>query len=218
MTCPIYWMPQCDLGTVPDDRFRRWHGQRFLSLWGNRGHILAPGPEIWPSMETLMPMKNHVWYCRTWQKVPARSKPAACTVELPVPHGVADAALTLLNRVLDVLPLKRLVLTRPAGLALDAAEHSILTLMDSVTDRIWLDAASFGWTGLSYLLAQHPHLQAVGAAEPQLVRLAEITKRPLQLMDFSGQPAVDIPLLPRYPIFPDEYSRDNSLPPGWRSR
>lgn len=213
----IDWMPECHLKDGPDP-FRVWHGRRFLARYGGRGHIVTPGRESWPSSETLSPVLGRSWYCRTWEKFSVRTKPTNATVEIPVPQGVSDPGLTLLDRVLQKLSLQRLIVTRPEGLSLDRAEHSILTLLESVTDNLWLDTTSFGWDGVTYLLAKYSVLRAAGASADKLVRLSEILNRPLNLVDFSGLAPLPVPPPPRFPIWPDGSSEANSLPPGWRSR
>lgn len=213
MNRALYWMPQCDLSSFPE-AFRAWYGWRFLRAHGQRGHILTPSNEPWPSSETLVPVKGQVWYARQWQKVPARIKPSAVTVEVPVPQGVSDAGLALLSCAQESFALRRIVLTRPQNLTLERLETSVATLLESLGVAIWIDGQSFGSDAASYLLARYPSLQVTGISEEWLGRMAEIADRPLYLFDYSDAEPVPIARPPRFPILEDT----NMLPPGWRTR
>lgn len=213
MNRALYWMPQCDVSSFPE-AFRAWYGERFLRAHGCRGHILTPSDEPWPSSETLVPIKGRVWYVRQWQKVPARMKPSAVTVEIPVPQGVSDTGLALLSRAQESFALQRIVLTRPPNLTLERLETSTETLLESLNVAIWIDGQSFGRDAAGYLLAKYPSLQVIGVSEEWLSRMAEIADRPLYLFDYSDAEPVPVPCPPRFSVLEDT----NRLPPGWRTR
>lgn len=217
MSRALYWMPQCDVSPFPE-AFRAWYGHRFLAAHGQRGHILTPSAEAWSSSETLVPIKGQVWYVRQWQKVTARSKPRAVTVEIPVPQGVTDPGLALLSRAQESYPLNRIVLTRPQNLTLDRMETSIATLLESLSAIVWLDGESFGADAASYLLVKYPSLQVSRVSEEWLGRIGEIADRPLYLFDYSEAAPVPIPRPPHFPVLDDEPSGAYMLPPGWRTR
>lgn len=220
MNEPLLWMPTLDASVLPS-AFQEWHIRRFLKRHAGYGHILTSTSGPWASMESLTPQKGGHWYCRTWVKIPAREKPLDATVELNVPLGIQDPALDLLNRVMEILPVRRLVLTRPSTLPLDRVLPSLHTLLESITASIWLDRESFGWDAVSYLAAWNPRLHIAGIGDEELAaltRLAEMLDRPVALSDFGH----DQPHLLQ-PAFAHAVSQDppralNSLPLGGRSR
>lgn len=200
MTTPLVWMPTLDVRHLTGD-FAAWSAGRFLKTYGGRGHIIAAAPGPWPSVETLEPRPGAHWYCTKTQRVAKRSRPLDITVEMPVPLGAGSDALSIIDAAQAVGPLKRLVMLRPPDAEIERLAISLKTLKDSVHAPLWLDCTTFGWTALSYFLVSDPTFQASGVDESelwQLMRLAELTGRPLVLDDLSEAEPLAIPDLPRF--------------------
>lgn len=213
MKSPLYWVPILHLDW-PDPSFQRWRASRHLRAHGGVGHVVLPSPAGWPAESSYHPLPGVHWYCRRWEKVLKRAKPTAATVEIPLPMGLDDPAMALLDRVMASTPVQRLVLTRPPSISLDRALIPLATLLDSITDNIWLDVGTWGWDAVSYLTAWDDRLQLIGLADtdlPQLLDLGHLVSRPPMLWDWSLGAPRPIPPLPHYGITRDAPRAPNYL-------
>lgn len=197
MNHALIWMPTLDMRNASDP-FRKWAVERFLRSHGGIGHIVASSNAalVWPSIEVSDPAPTIHWYCTAARKVPKKARPLTVNVEMPVPSGALDPVLQILESAKDAGRIRRLVLRRPPRTSLARLKLSIDTLADTITPDIWLDAASFGWNAVSYLIAANDRLQISGVPDHDLWRLAQLAhwlNRPLVMQDLSTHPPVLVP-------------------------
>ncbi|PSR23626.1 MAG: hypothetical protein C7B45_02340 [Sulfobacillus acidophilus] len=197
MSQPLIWMPTLDLRQMPDP-LATWTAKRFLQSHAGIGHIVASGQSVidGPSIEVSDPSPGLHWYCTQARKVPKKLRPLDVSVAVPVPTGALDPILHVLESAKAAGPIRRLVLYRPPQIALSRIVVSINTLLDTITPSIWIDAASFGWNAVSYLIAASDQIQVHGVSDQDLWRLSQIAQwlnRRLVLQDLSPRPPRVLP-------------------------
>jgi hypothetical protein len=172
-------------------------------------------------MEVSDPVPGAHWYCTAARKVPKKTRPLDVNVAVPVPNGALDPVLEVLESAKEAGPIRRLILSRPSQMSLARIMMSVETLLDTITPNIWIDAASFGWHAVSYLVAANGHVQVHGVQDQDLWRLSQVAQdlnRPLVMQDLALQTARVLPSPLRWTHATEPAKVLKTLPVWERSR
>ncbi len=205
MTHALVWMPTLDV-RQSGEQFFDWNAQRFLKRHGGFGHIIARKKGPWPSLETLDPVPDHVWYRAQTPPSPEKSHTAGVTLEMTLSSDANFDPVNIVSSQANKESLSRIILKRGPGVALASVVSTLWLCLETAAVPIWLDIHSFGWDGASYLAALNPLLQIAGVTDNDvhlLAKLAGLLERPLLLADLSPRSPKPLLPLPGYADDPD---------------